>query len=336
MKKLLVALLAVLCLASCGNKNKFKINLNLENANGKTVYLEKYVNEDMVTLDSVVMKNNAASFKINKSEGLDAYMIDIKPWKRPLTVFTENQDVMITGDFQDYNQIVIKSGQKQDELVAFVEGFDKIEDETEAMYEAMRMVKENHNNTLGAYVLYRYKWVFSLEDLNRLITCLEDGGAKSSYTKILKPYIIGLENVSVGHKFISFKQKSVDGTVFVIDDFVVKNELTMIDFWASWCPDCRKENPSVVAVYNAFRNKGFNVVSVSLDTDKAAWKKAITDDNLSWENHVSDLKGWNNEVAAMYSIAFIPQNVLINKDGIIVARNLAGEELMNFVKGYLK
>ncbi|MCQ2307304.1 MAG: AhpC/TSA family protein [Bacteroidales bacterium] len=335
MKKLLVALLAVICLASC-NDNSFKINVNLKNSDGKTVYLKHYVNEEIETLNSLVAKNDKVVFKVQKGENLDSYLIDIDGWKRPLAIFTENQDVMITGDCQNYNKISVKSGPKQDELNAFVEEFDKIEDETDAMYFAMRLVKENRDNVLGAYTLYRYKWAFSLEDLYKLIDSFEGEARNSGYTKIMKNYIVRLESVSVGHKYIDFKQEKSDGEMIALSEFVGNNELLMIDFWASWCPDCRKENPNVVAVYNAFKDKGFDIVSVSLDTDKAAWEKAIVDDNLSWENHVSDLKGWENKAAALYSIAFIPQNVIINKDGVIVARNLNGEDLMNFVSDCLK
>lgn len=335
MKKLFIALLAVFCLASC-SKNTFKINVNLENSNEKTVYLKHYLHDQVVTLDSLVAKNNKAVFKVQNSENLDSYLIDIVGWKRPLPIFTENQDVMITGDCQNYNEIVVKAGQKQDELNAFAENFNKIEDETEAMYAAMGMVKENRDNVLGAYVLYRYKWAFGLEDLYRLMDCMEEGGRDNGYVKILKPYIIGLESVSVGHKYEDFKQPKADGEMIILSEIIGKSDLLMVDFWASWCPDCRKENPGVVAVYEAFKDKGFDVFSVSLDTDKEAWQKAIVDDNLSWEKHGCDLKGWANSAAEFYSIAFIPQNVLFDKDGVIVARNLAGDDLMNFVKDYLK
>lgn len=336
MKKLFITLLAVVCLTSCGDKNTFKINVNLENSNGKKICLKHYVNVDLVTLDEKVAKRNSVVFEIEKSENMDAYLVDVEGWKRPLTVFTENQDVRITGDCQNYNKIDVKSGPKQDELNAFVAEFDKIEDETDAMYFAMHMVKENRDNVLGSYTLYRYKWAFSLEDIYNLLNSMEGVGASNGYTKNMKNYAVMLEKVSVGHEFIDFKTHDDSGRDFVLSDFVRENNLTMIDFWASWCPDCRKENPNVVTVYNAFKDKGFDIVSISLDTDRAAWEKAVADDNLAWDNHFSNLKGWNDDVAEMYSIAFIPQNVIINNDGVIVARNLAGDDLMSFVSDYLK
>lgn len=334
MKKLFITLLAAMCLVSCSDNNTLKINVNLQNAKGKTVYLKKYVNENLVTTDSVVMKKDNVVFKVNKGENSDAYFINVENWKRPLTFFIDNQDVMITGDYQNYNQIKVQAGERQDKIIALDEQLNSIEDETELMYEAMRFVKENHTDAIGAYALYRYKWAFANEDQLKLLESFEN--VNSGYIKLMKKYIIKVMSVSVGNKCLDFKQEAIDGGIFVLSEFVENNNLTMIDFWASWCPDCRKENPNVVAVYNAFKDKGFDVVSVSLDTDKAAWQKAVADDNLTWKNHTGDLKGWNNKVADMYCIAFIPQNVLIDKDGVIVARNLSGEELMNFVNDYLK
>ena len=110
----------------------------------------------------------------------------------------------------------------------------------------------------------------------------------------------------------------------------------MIDFWASWCPDCRVENPNVVSVYDDFKDNGFEIVSVSLDTDRNAWIRGIKEDNLYWKYHLSDLKGWNCVPASEYGVAFIPQNVLINTEGKIVAKNLSGDKLKLFVSRYLR
>ena len=114
---------------------------------------------------------------------------------------------------------------------------------------------------------------------------------------------------------------------------MISKGLTLVDFWASWCPDCRKANPDVVAAYQKYHDQGFDVLGVSFDNNKEAWLAAVVKDGLTW-TQVSDLQGWGNAAGALYSIAFIPQNALI-KDGMIVARNLEGEELAKEIEAQL-
>jgi thiol-disulfide isomerase/thioredoxin len=116
----------------------------------------------------------------------------------------------------------------------------------------------------------------------------------------------------------------------------LKGKIVLIDFWASWCGPCRKENPNVVAVYQKYHDKGFEIYSVSLDKDRESWLKAIAKDNLLWPDHVSDLKYWKSEGAAAYGVTSIPYTVLIDKKGKIVAKKLRGEELENKIKELCK
>lgn len=112
----------------------------------------------------------------------------------------------------------------------------------------------------------------------------------------------------------------------------LRGKVVLIDFWASWCGPCRMENPNVVRVYQKFHDKGFEVFSVSLDKDRNAWIAAIQKDNLSWPNHVSDLKYWSSAAGKLYGISSIPATVLIGPDGKILARNLRGQQLENKLK----
>jgi thiol-disulfide isomerase/thioredoxin len=114
----------------------------------------------------------------------------------------------------------------------------------------------------------------------------------------------------------------------------LRGKVVLIDFWASWCQPCRAENPNVVKVYQAYRNKGFEVFSVSLDEDKTKWTDAIRKDGLLWNNHVSDLAGWKSSVVPLYQIQSIPFPVLINQEGKIIAlgESLRGNGLESKLK----
>lgn len=131
--------------------------------------------------------------------------------------------------------------------------------------------------------------------------------------------------LSPGNVAPIFSQAKADGKQLSLTD--LKGQYVLLDFWASWCGPCRKENPNVVRLYQKYAPKGFTVMSVSLDKDKLAWQDAIKKDNLIWTNHVSDLKGWANEAAQLYKVNGIPFTVLIDKEGKIVQKNLRGEEL---------
>lgn len=116
-----------------------------------------------------------------------------------------------------------------------------------------------------------------------------------------------------------------DGQIRRLSD--LRGKVVLIDFWASWCRPCRMENPNVVNVYKRYKDKGFEIFSVSLDNNREAWLKAIEVDGLVWPNHVSDLRGWSSAGGRLYGISSIPATVLVGPDGKVLARNLRGAEL---------
>ncbi len=136
---------------------------------------------------------------------------------------------------------------------------------------------------------------------------------------------------NIGDEAPEIDMAGVDGKNIKLSS--LRGKLVLIDFWASWCGPCRRENPNVVGAYDKYNKakfktaKGFDIFSVSLDQNKDAWTAAIQKDGLTWKNHVSDLKGWQNGAAAVYGVGSIPMSFLVDEKGIIVAKNLRGLEL---------
>ena len=138
-------------------------------------------------------------------------------------------------------------------------------------------------------------------------------------------------SVKIGDKAPEISQPGLDGKEMKLSS--LKGQIVLIDFWASWCGPCRRENPNVVRAYKKYNKakfkeaKGFEVFSVSLDNNQGAWAQAIKQDGLIWKYHVSDLKKWRSEAAQLYGVGSIPSSFLIDGNGVVIAKNLRGNQI---------
>jgi peroxiredoxin len=143
-----------------------------------------------------------------------------------------------------------------------------------------------------------------------------------------------VKDAFIGQQFTDFEMADTHGTMNKLSEYVGNGHWLFVDFWASWCGPCLVEMPHVVAAYEKFHDKGLEIVGVSLDSKKELWVKAIASLNMPWA-HLSDLKGWDSLVTKIYKINSIPDNLLIDPQGKIVARGLRGEALHEKLKEVL-
>jgi alkyl hydroperoxide reductase subunit AhpC len=273
---------------------------------------------------SVISVDSFSNVKISGSKSHDAYTT----LKALLSEVNAKSDILN----KQYGELYQK---KDKEGMAKLEAqFDALDLESKEIHK--QYVLGNPKSPIALYAVGQFAgWDMDAEKVEPLFNALPKTVKESIAGKEMSTKIATARKTGVGAMAMDFTQNDTAGVPVALASF--RGKYLLVDFWASWCGPCRAENPNVVKAYHQFKDKGFNVLGVSLDQPNAKdkWLKAIHDDQLAW-TQVSDLKYWKNDVAVLYGIQAIPQNFLIDPQGKIVGKNLRGEELVKKLEALLK
>lgn len=236
-------------------------------------------------------------------------------------------NTLLQDVYEEYGELAEKAGAEglsDDDKASLQEQMGAVEDK---FNEAIKSsVKDNADSQFGLYILKQYSYNFKPEELAPILEAYAANFPGNEDIARMKENNDKVLNTSNGKPYVDFEMNDPEGNPVKLSDFIAQNKVTLVDFWASWCGPCRGEMPAVKAAFEAFKEKGFGIVGVSLDNDGEAWKKAITDLGITWPQ-MSDLKGWECAGAALYGVRAIPATVLVAQDGTILARDLRGEAI---------
>lgn len=252
-------------------------------------------------------------------------------------MFIDNSKILITGDKNNLEDLSITGSKTENEYQEysklikpfaqmFTEGFGNDPDSIALFEKATEnFVKKYPSSFVNPVAIIRFMQVSPNVALaDNLFKMTTNEVKKTNLAKYVNEQLEVAKINPVGSQIADFSETDTAGNKVKISSF--RGKYVLIDFWASWCRPCRMENPNVVAAYNKYHQKNFTVLGVSLDQAKASWLNAIRMDGLAW-TQVSDLHGWSSALASKFKITSIPQNILIDPKGIIIAKNLRGEAL---------
>ena len=367
-KKLFSALAVTVAMLSCSQPNGYKVSGTAEGTeDGDTVFIcqmQGFFN--MIPQDTAIVKNGKFCFE-GEAEGAQLRFLVPMHDGEPTTMamfILENADIKAQlGKGEDANND-IKAGPNGQLFAKFGEGNKALDEEinaawdltndstlteeekaaAEARLDSLRAVQteqtrhfiiDNVPSAISDMLFGFYGDSFTDEQKEEILQLFAEKQPEYPFYRAIMAERAASAATAVGQPYIDLEMPTPEGEPTSISAHIGQNSYLLVDFWASWCGPCRAEMPTVVQAYDTYHSKGFEVLGVSFDNDKDAWVAAIEQLKMPWPQ-MSDLKGWESAAAEAYNVRAIPANVLIDKDGKIVAKDLRGEDLLNKLAELLK
>ncbi|MDX5423301.1 MAG: AhpC/TSA family protein [Hymenobacteraceae bacterium] len=370
LKKVVMAASAAVILVSCqGNKstsngaNSYTLEGKLNNASSGQIYLFELGPQQFIPRDTAEINQDGTFAFEGKVEEPTFYRLSMDQ-QNGLMLVLDSGKIKVEADakdingtakvegsedtrlFQELNKLVNESRLQQMELEqrfsqAMQQGNEQEAEKIRQEYLVLqRKVKDFIAQHPGS-VVSAFGTASLIDPVNdfafadSMAHLFNENIPNSKYTAMLNERLQPYRSTAIGQTAPDFSLPTPEGDSKSLSS--LRGKYVLIDFWASWCGPCRKENPNVVKMYNEYKNKGegFEIFGVSLDQSRDKWLKAIADDKLTWP-HVSDLKGWESSAAQLYNVTAIPQTVLVDPEGKIIAKGLRGEELEQKLASLLK
>ncbi|PRP66571.1 TlpA disulfide reductase family protein [Nonlabens agnitus] len=363
MRSVLPLFFLTLCLLSCQeDKGPAIITGTAPNVpNGIRVYLNEVDgNGTPMPLDTAIVMNEKFDFGLQEVQELsDQRLLTLDGANGILLFVSENQPIELelrkdslvystvragkeNEVFSEYlkmrvDQVVASQNLRQDQQEVFdkegQEGLERLKKEYDKMQltykdNMINFIKQHSNKIVAPVALQSLYNEYRLEpeQIRELYNLIDKDLVDHPVMQSIDEKLVRVETVAIGKKAPYFEGKNPAGEVIKLPE--VLGKVTLIDFWASWCVPCRRENPNVVEAYQKYHDKGFNIISVSLDqeSDRDKWIAAIEDDQMTW-NHISRLKKWQDPIAQLYNVSAIPATFLLDENGVIIEKNLRGKAL---------
>jgi len=340
MKKWIVTALAAAVLAGCSTQSKYVITGQLDDADGKMVYLR----DRSEMIDSAVVENGAFRIEGVVEQPRAAYLYDHRePAAAQMRAFVILEKGQMTlkpvGDGRfavagtPSNDAGIRVNEKRNALLEEYRAEETTDERREEIVEAFydvstEAVRENADNYFGVLLLQDVMYEKTAAEVQELIEGFSPAMQEHPTMVEIKDYVAKKLLTEPGQSYVDFSQPTADGEPLSLSSAIGNpaNKYVLLDFWASWCGPCMGEVPALKETYAAYHDKGFEIFGVSLDNDKERWMGAVEKNGMNWI-HVSDLQGWQNAAAAEYGVRSIPANFLIDSEGKIVATGLRGDDL---------